>query len=239
MGLLLDHLFHELIGDDRIEKESGDELLKSICKKYDTEHVSYLGINIPKVTDDGLYVVGTYSPEWVKRYIAQDYVSLDPVVEKGMKGMLPLDWRDVRNMNKKVRDFFAESREFGLGLQGLSIPIRGAHGEQALFSVNVDLSDSDWDDFKRERMSELVTLAYHFHLRVLDEEGIEFEQIKLTPREREIIKWAAGGKNYEDIADILGIARCTVDYHMTNLRGKFGATNTAHLVARAIKNNLI
>ena len=237
--MLSEKLFHELIGEDEFELRSGDDLLQSIREQYDIEHVSYLGINIPKVTDDGLYVVGTYSPEWVKRYVAQDYVSLDPVVDKGMKGMLPLDWRDVRNTNKKVRDFFAESREFGLGQQGLSIPIRGVHGEQALFSVNVDLSDDDWTDFRRERMSQLVTLAYHFHLRVLDEEGIKFEQVKLTPREREIVKWAAGGKNYEDIADILGIARCTVDYHMTNLRGKFGATNTAHLVAQAIKNNLI
>src|SRR5690606_27067755 len=116
-------------------------------------------------------------------YQSENYVTLDPVISVGLSGILPLDWKDVRNRNKKVRNFFGEAEEFGVARQGLSFPIRGVHGETAMFSINSQLSDEEWEGEKRRLVRECQILAYHFHTRTLEELGVSPpEEIHLYPR---------------------------------------------------------
>ena len=56
----------------------------------------------------------------------------------------------------------------------------------------------------------------------------------LTHREREIVLLVFRGYSAKEIARQLGIANRTVEHHISNLRCKFHARNTAHLVALAI-----
>lgn len=61
----------------------------------------------------------------------------------------------------------------------------------------------------------------------------------LTPREREVLAWAAHGKSALDIAAILGIAKRTVDEHIYSSMRKLAAENRTHAVAIAIRCGLI
>jgi DNA-binding CsgD family transcriptional regulator len=54
----------------------------------------------------------------------------------------------------------------------------------------------------------------------------------LSPRELEILTWAAKGKTYWETARILGIAYASVHSHVNSLRLKLNAVNTTHAVAR-------
>lgn len=183
---MFDRIFHELVRDiDEVMNDySGDEFLKTIGQRYGLSHIAYLGLNLPDKKDD-VYIQTTYNDKWCHRYITENYVDIDPIIDVGLQGILPLDWGKVRDKNKRIRDFFGESQEFGVGKQGLSFPIRGAHGETALFSINSHLSDHEWEKLKKEFMGDLQLIAYHFHTNILEKEA-NFPPIlpHLTTREK-------------------------------------------------------
>ena len=56
----------------------------------------------------------------------------------------------------------------------------------------------------------------------------------MTDREREILRLTALGLRSKEVAHILGISEQTIKNHLFMIRGKYGAANTAHLVALAI-----
>jgi DNA-binding CsgD family transcriptional regulator len=237
---MMDRVFFELVDDlDKVASEKlGADTLGKLAEKFGLTHASYLGVNIPLAKQD-VYILTTYTDEWVHQYVSKGYVKIDPVIQLGLRGIMPLDWRDLRDENATTKRFFGESREFGLGRQGLTIPMRGAHGEIAMFSLNVDMSDRQWAREKRSLIRDFSVLAYHFHNRVLEQYGVQEQDIKLSSKEIEVLKWSAQGKGNQDIADILRISHRTVKFHLECARAKLNTLNTTQAVARAIRLGLI
>jgi DNA-binding response OmpR family regulator len=59
--------------------------------------------------------------------------------------------------------------------------------------------------------------------------------IELGERERETLTWAARGKTFAEIGEILGLSRRTVEFHLDNARRKLGVpTRTQALIKAAI-----
>jgi DNA-binding NarL/FixJ family response regulator len=59
--------------------------------------------------------------------------------------------------------------------------------------------------------------------------------IDLGERERETLTWAARGKTFAEIGEILGVSRRTVEFHLDNARRKLGVpTRTQALIKAAI-----
>lgn len=56
----------------------------------------------------------------------------------------------------------------------------------------------------------------------------------LTPREREILRLAAGGMSVHDIADLLVVSPNTVKTHLSHAYGKLDATNRSQAVRAAL-----
>jgi LuxR family transcriptional regulator, quorum-sensing system regulator BjaR1 len=61
----------------------------------------------------------------------------------------------------------------------------------------------------------------------------------LSPREAEVLGWAARGKSASDIATILRITKRTVDAHAHAAAQKLGAVNRTNAVAIAVRDQLI
>jgi DNA-binding CsgD family transcriptional regulator len=61
----------------------------------------------------------------------------------------------------------------------------------------------------------------------------------LTPRELEVLRWAARGKTAKDIAQILHITKRTADEHAQNVIRKLGAVNRTHAIAIALQNHIV
>lgn len=61
----------------------------------------------------------------------------------------------------------------------------------------------------------------------------------LTPRERQVVQWVAGGKTSVEIAIIIGIASRTVEQHVQAAMVKLGATNRVQLAVEAAKRGEI
>ncbi len=61
----------------------------------------------------------------------------------------------------------------------------------------------------------------------------------LTPREREVLRLMAQGKNNPEIADRLVVSRSTVKFHISSILAKLGAASRTEAVAFALQNGLV
>jgi DNA-binding NarL/FixJ family response regulator len=61
----------------------------------------------------------------------------------------------------------------------------------------------------------------------------------LNSREVEVLTWVARGKTSAEIAQIIGLAKRTVDFHIDNARTKLGASTRTEAVTKATAGRLI
>jgi len=66
-----------------------------------------------------------------------------------------------------------------------------------------------------------------------------FEPVRLTTREREVLKLIAEGKSSKEIGDLLFISARTVEHHRANIMEKLNLKNTADLVKYAVQKGYI
>jgi DNA-binding response OmpR family regulator len=64
-------------------------------------------------------------------------------------------------------------------------------------------------------------------------------RIKLAPRERETLTWAARGKTFSEIGEILGLSRRTVEFHLDRARIKLGVPTRTQALIKAAVGQLI
>jgi DNA-binding NarL/FixJ family response regulator len=62
---------------------------------------------------------------------------------------------------------------------------------------------------------------------------------KLNDREVEVLTWVARGKTSAEIAQIIGLTKRTVDFHIDNARAKLGAATRTEAVIKANTERLI
>jgi DNA-binding response OmpR family regulator len=63
--------------------------------------------------------------------------------------------------------------------------------------------------------------------------------VALNDREVETLTWVARGKTSSEIAQILGLTKRTVDFHVDNARAKLGAATRTEAVIKAATGRLI
>ena len=61
------------------------------------------------------------------------------------------------------------------------------------------------------------------------------DDVRLTPRELECLKWIASGKSDWQIGQILTISQKTVNYHVENVKRKFGVATRIQAVVAAMR----
>ncbi len=185
--------------------------------------------------------VGTYAPEWVQRYVERGYIRLDPVVIGCFQKFHPVDWKFLDWSSKASREFQHDAIAHGVGNQGLSIPIRGPHGQYALFTASHNCDDATWADFIEDQRRDLILLAHYFNEKALDLEPDKIQDAAqpLSPRELETLTLLAIGYNRAQVAQTLSISEHTLRVYVESARFKLSALNTTHAVATALNRGLI
>lgn len=69
--------------------------------------------------------------------------------------------------------------------------------------------------------------------------GLWPKRVSLNDREVEVLTWAGRGKTSVEIAQILGLTKRTVDFHIDNARAKLGAATRTEAVIKAATGRLI
>lgn len=215
--------------------------LSRIAGHFGFRHTSYMAIAARADGNVEIEYFTTYPEAWTRRYLEKGYQAIDPVVDLTRNRVVPLDWGAIDVGLEPVREFFGEAREFGIGRQGLSMPIRGPHHEAALFSVTVDCGDDEWVSLHADVAPFLPILGHEVHkiaseiLRRPSPGG----EIGLSRREIECLKWASMGKTTWETARILAISERTVKFHLTGAAHRLDCSNKTHAVSRAIRLGLI
>lgn len=231
----LEHILQEL------ERSKGlselQDVIESLRDAFAVDHMIYHWVN----AKGARLGVGTYSPVWVQRYIDKGYLTIDPVVSGCFQKFHPVDWKFLDWSSKASRAFQKDAIAHGVGNQGLSIPIRGPHGQYALFSASHHCDDDTWADFIEERRRDLILLAHYFNEKALDLEPDKVQEPSqpLSPRELETLTLLAIGYNRAQVAQTLSISEHTLRVYVESARFKLGAMNTTHAVATALNRGLI
>ena len=187
------------------------------------------------------YGCGTYSDDWVQRYLEQNYLRVDPVIAGCYQRFHPVDWKRLDWSSKAARAFQKEAISYGAGNQGFSVSIHGPNGQFALFTVSHSGGDAIWAAFTQIQTKNMILIAHAFNRKALDlEPDRKPDQSQaLSPREVDAMTLLAMGYNRAQVAQTLSISEHTVRVYIESARFKLGAMNTTHAVARAISRGLI
>ena len=221
------------------DSRSTQEIVYAVRDEYGLAHtVFHLGQTAVGRLDRP-FVRTTYPGSWVSRYLLMSYVDIDPVAVEGFQRQLPFDWRDLK-VSDKAAALMREAAEHAIGLSGFSVPVIDRLARRSLFSVTSMMDGDAWSAFLAGNADELVEIASRLHHCGLREAvGDEASLPPLSPREIECLMWTARGKDYQDIAQILGLSGHTVRSYLKSARYKLNCSSLPQAVARAFQVKLI
>jgi len=218
------------------ELEDLQRATEELRDHYEIAHVVYHWVN----SVGERFGAGTYSSDWVDRYLEMDYLRIDPVIFGCFQRFDPVDWKELDWSSKQAREFFREAVEYGVGNQGYTIPIRGPNGQFALFTVSDNCRDEEWAAFIEKNARDLMIVAHEFNKKALEfEKAGEMPTPSLSPRELSAMTYLAKGFSRAQAAAELNISEHTLRVYIEAARHKLGAINTTHAVARALSSGII
>ncbi|MBD2749148.1 LuxR family transcriptional regulator [Microvirga sp. BT688] len=180
-----------------------------------------------------LVLLNCWPDGWFERYCSQNYFEVDPIGQNVLATSSPFLWDRAPYRRDKTlsKQMMGEAAEFGLH-DGFCVPICSATGWQSAFSF---AHDRKIDAGPKElAAAHLLALTAYGRLRVLIGEAPPARR-RLTPREREVLVWAAAGKSAWETSALLGISEATVITHLDHIRRKLNAANTTHAVVVALR----
>lgn len=187
--------------------------------------------------------ITNYRDDWAEYYLNENYASHDYVGRYAAKSTIPFIWNnivDTHKLTKRQRHIFYEGASAGLKAGG-TVPIHGPGAAKATFSVANDMEKEEFEEHFVFHRHEVHLMASYTHEKIISL-GLHRplkEAIALTPRETEVLTWAAKGKSRWEAGVILGISEDTVRVHLENIRRKLGASNTTHAIAIALLHGVL
>ena len=154
---------------------------------------------------------------------------LDQALARGQTGMrvngspawMQIEhWKEFHEFERAVDEAVANKNVIAL----CSFPLATSSAAEILAAVRTH----QFTVVKRKGVWEIVQTA-----------EVSRTTYSLTPRELEVLTWAARGKSARQIGQILHIAKRTVDEHVQTAVRKLGATNKTQAVAIALLERII
>jgi LuxR family quorum-sensing transcriptional regulator LasR len=187
------------------------------------------------------YQRSNYVPDWRRTYDERAFFRIDPTVSHCLAKTAPLIWSSSLFADDAQQEMHEEARRYGVHT-GISLPIHGPKQEVGMLCcVCGERASRDLVGHIQRYLPMLTLLrdvAFETGQRFLDGYA-EALLPKLTPREHESLKWTAEGKSTWEIAKIFGCSESTVNFHMGNIRAKFGVTSRKAAAVKAIRMGLI
>ena len=228
---------------ETIQRQTNSDALLDIMYKvignYGFDRFIISGLPDPGMDVRPFVLLSGWDDEWYERYTGQGYVHLDPVARHCFSTTLPFDWSEApydRENDISARRVMDEARDFGMD-EGFCVPVHMEGGMQGVVSL---VGNPGHLDEKKRLELHMLALYAHGRLRYLNTSASrQAVRRGITPREAEILKWAAMGKTATEIADITGLTPRTINQHCENAQRRMGTNNRLHTVVEAIRHKLI
>jgi DNA-binding CsgD family transcriptional regulator len=178
----------------------------------------------------------SYPSEWLLLYMQQQYQLVDPVIKQHFTKFRMQYWADTYKIDGSPRDFIFHADTFGLR-DGYTYGVANNSGSGgSLFSFSG--RSLEHHKHTEDILTHLVPHLHQALIRILEKPPLR-NDIFISEREKEVLKWVKQGKSSWDISVILGISQNTVIFHTNNTMKKLGAVNRTHAVALALEVGLL
>ncbi|MGB0135363.1 MAG: LuxR family transcriptional regulator [Dokdonella sp.] len=183
--------------------------------------------------------LNTYPAAWNAHYQRKGYLELDPVIEHCRHRSTPCLWASDPRARRAgfITDYFREAADYGLRA-GIGLPLHGPGGHTGMISVATDNNAQAGENLRH--LGDLQLLASFMHEanhRLLCQSAQQ--EVHLTSREQDCLRWAAEGKTSWEIGQLLGIGERTVVFHIQNAARKLGVLGRRQAIAKAFALQLI
>jgi DNA-binding CsgD family transcriptional regulator len=177
-----------------------------------------------------------FSESWLKHYAEFDLSHIDPVHIHLVEKRTPAFWSDCeKNASLASRQLMRNAADAGLN-GGIIIPLSDINGELSMVSVsNTEVTDRV-ERYETLAAINLISSYFYQKYKSLIKKP---DPVHLSPREYEILNWAAEGKTDSEIAAITGISAATVRYHWKNIFLKLDVYGRVHAVSKAVQLHLV
>jgi LuxR family transcriptional activator of bioluminescence operon len=212
--------------------------LKAICKDFcnaaGLEYYFFGVCEAVSLTSPRIVTLTNFPSGWVDLYLQN---RADPILTYCFSNTAPVLWSELQTL-AGYQAYMDLGREHGLR-DGLTVPLNPPSGQTAFLS----LSSAD-DATGEDRLGNLLPTAGIFSQYLFDAyiriDRIENPKVnQLTRRELECVFWACEGKTAWEMAHIVGVSERTVNFHLTSVIKKLGASNRQHAVAKAVMYGLV
>lgn len=211
-------------------------MLKTVSR-FGIRHILAGTIPTPRSTrkqQEAHVLLHDWPQAWWDRYFSNGYLFVDPAIKHVLNDTRPFLWSELDPLchdDPAAARVMNEASEFQLK-QGFTVSLMTLDDTSAGFSFA-----GEKFDLAPEHHGMLQLLAtYALGRTLIVEEPL---QVPLTPRERDVLRWAAEGKTDWEIGIILHISEHTSDKMLRLVRQKLTASNRAHAIAKAIRFGII
>lgn len=222
----------------RRNAQSLEQVLEVVAVDIGVRHISHLRF-VSHSDVRLLDAIVTYSVQWQQRYYEKQYASIDPVLAWGSRAVLPFDWEELAKDESAIVDFFADARNYGVGRNGISFPIRNRTGLFSLVSFTSNHSRGDWAEYKKNNISNLQKLSGLIDSAASISRQSKQLSVNLSAIEEQCVILAAKGKNYNHVAEVLDISSTEVQLYLDTARHKLNCVNVPQAIAVAIATGAI
>ena len=222
-------------------EELFDIFLKHL-RKYGYDKVLFALITDHKDIDlkAGIGVLRNYPADWMAYYFENEFDKIDPVATYALHQSEVFEWSAI---GKNVELLPVQKKCLNMGIEaglnnGIGLALRGPNNQVA----GIGLASSEKKDACEFNADLITAYCNHFYAaykRLHQKVDLNPQNIVLTNREREILKWTATGKTDDEISDILKISRHTVNMHFRHIYGKLDANNRIFAVVKALNCGLV
>jgi DNA-binding CsgD family transcriptional regulator len=197
-------------------RPQGVAFLSAAKDLYGLSEVTYACANIPILKGEPRYSHCVYTSACMDQWITSHAIGAERDVTVAGDGAGEVGSRPFTTVVFKLPQHVGEAAFFGMTPSETTV--------------------ADSDALRRQ----LRVLGSYFHEHILRLHGHRSEQqILLSARELDCLKWTAEGKTAWEASVILGITERTVRFHLNAAREKLQCTTTAQAVAKAVRDNMI
>lgn len=215
--------------------------LVKMAGRMDFGHVSAVLV-LDQGTHDPIFLsVGNTPIEYMETYKSPEVIRRDPVMKKLKRLSVPFIYDRQLYRESGADDVWEEQARWGFSTGvavGLHLP------QDRHFLLGVDRADALPQDDTRltQLLAQLQLLAVHAQdaaLRLMAAKPSQASDVRLTPRETEIMRMTMTGMTAIAIAEKLSISSTAVQFHLVNVRKKFNTNSKHQAVLRALALGLL
>jgi DNA-binding CsgD family transcriptional regulator len=223
--------------------ETGSDLVHAEVKALGFEWMAY--IRLSRIGDK-FHIrdfIQTYAARhWSKRYLDEGYLEIDPCVHVACRQETPLVWdlpllaagRPLTPLNWRRREFLAAADTTGVR-SGVAFGIADPNGiDHAVLSFCSPRASRAWIADSTVGQCYAAGLKWHELLgAVASPPQPAAPDVELSDIQRSALELMINGLSSKEIGEALNTSVQNVDYHIRELRRKFGARNRVQLAYAA------